>query len=177
VGIALKGKTDDMIPTLTKFLREVAQQIPPVRYAFGAAGIAGAEGLPTLFLGYGRPAIIVWASTFIAMGLLLVFASVATSRDRALRQPHWPPIRGAYQRNCPSKDKVAQRVDDAAKLDRRRRSRRHSASRGSREDLGNLKASRLSTLRLWCRTSSAGRNHHARSHAPLCGRLVPASRG
>jgi hypothetical protein len=76
-----------MISSLTKFLREAVQQVPPVRYAFGAAGIAAAGALITLFLGYGRPAIIVWAGTFIAMVLLLVFASVATSRNRALRQP------------------------------------------------------------------------------------------
>lgn len=78
---------EDVISTLTKFLREAVQQVPPVRYAFGAAGIAAAGALITLFLGYGRPAIIVWAGTFIAMVLLLVFASVATSRNRALRQP------------------------------------------------------------------------------------------
>jgi hypothetical protein len=76
-----------MISTLTKFLREAVTQVPPVKYAFGAAGIAAAGALITLFLGYGRPAVIVWAGTFIAMVLLLVFVSVATSRNRALRGP------------------------------------------------------------------------------------------
>lgn len=76
-----------MISALTKFLREAVAQVPPVRYAFGAAGIAAAGALMTLFLGYGRPAIIVWAGTFIAMVLLLVFAGVATSGNRALRRP------------------------------------------------------------------------------------------
>jgi hypothetical protein len=76
-----------MISTLTKFLREPIAQVPPVRYAFGAAGIAAAGALITLFLGYGRPAVIVWVGTFIAMVLLLVFASVATSGNRALRVP------------------------------------------------------------------------------------------
>jgi hypothetical protein len=74
-----------MISSLTKFLREAIAQVPPVRYAFGAAGIAAAGALITLFLGYGRPAIVVWAGTFIAMVLLLVFASVATSGNRAMR--------------------------------------------------------------------------------------------
>jgi hypothetical protein len=74
-----------MIADLTKFLGEAVKQVPSVRYAFGAAGIAAAGALITLFLGYGRSAVIVWAGTFIAMVLLLVFASVATSGNRALR--------------------------------------------------------------------------------------------
>jgi len=76
-----------VIPVLTKFLREAIAHVPPVRFAFGAAGIAAAGALITLFLGYGRPAIIVWSGTFIAMVLLLVFASVATSGNRAMRAP------------------------------------------------------------------------------------------
>jgi hypothetical protein len=76
-----------MISALTKFLREAVKKVPPVKYAFGAAGIAAAGALITLFLGYGRPAVIVWAGTFIAMVLLLVFVSVATSRNPALRGP------------------------------------------------------------------------------------------
>jgi hypothetical protein len=76
-----------MIADLTKFLKEAIKQVPSVRYAFGAAGIAAAGALITLFLGYGRSAVIVWAGTFIAMVLLLVFASVATSGNRDLRKP------------------------------------------------------------------------------------------
>jgi hypothetical protein len=76
-----------VIDDLTKFLKEAIKQVPSVRYAFGAAGIAAAGALITLFLGYGRSAIIVWAGTFIAMVLLLVFASVATSGNRELRKP------------------------------------------------------------------------------------------
>jgi hypothetical protein len=76
-----------MIAELTRFLREAIKQVPSVRYAFGAAGIAAAGALITLFLGYGRPAVIIWAGTFIAMVLLLVFANVATSKNRDLRRP------------------------------------------------------------------------------------------
>jgi hypothetical protein len=76
-----------MIGDLTKFLKEAVRQVPSVRYAFGAAGIAAAGALIVLFLGYGRSAVIVWAGTFVAMVLLTVFASVASSDNRALRTP------------------------------------------------------------------------------------------
>lgn len=78
---------DDMMSALTKFLREAITQVPSVRYAFGAAGIAAAGALITLFLGYGRPAIVVWAGTLVAMILLLLFASAATAGARTLRGP------------------------------------------------------------------------------------------
>jgi len=85
--VSSNGGSGDMISNLTRFLREAIEQVPSVRYAFGAAGIAAAGALITLFLGYGRSAVIVWAGTFVAMVLLLLFASVAGSSSRALRGP------------------------------------------------------------------------------------------
>jgi hypothetical protein len=76
-----------MISSLTRFLREAITQVPSVRYAFGAAGIAAAGALITLFLGYGRPAVVIWIGTFIAMVLLLLFASAARADSKALHRP------------------------------------------------------------------------------------------
>jgi len=56
---APKSEAVTVIDDLTKFLREAIKQVPSVRCAFGAAGIAAVGALITLFLGHGRPAIIV----------------------------------------------------------------------------------------------------------------------
>ncbi len=66
---------------LVKLLKDAIEKVPPLRFVYGAVGIAAAGGLMAMVLGESRAAIIIWALAFCAMVLVTVFAQTVVRRE------------------------------------------------------------------------------------------------
>ncbi len=80
----MAGPTADVLGPL-QVIREAQKQVPAVKYALAAAGIAAAAGLAVLFLGNSFVAVVIFGAMIVAMFIVYLFARLITLNSGSVR--------------------------------------------------------------------------------------------